>query len=108
MITSPIDGPYDKNHDYNKWFVEYNKIFTLDILIGPKEFLGKGLAHIMIQKFILDKFPQADFFLIDPEQVNVKAIHVYEKAGFRKIGDFIPSFDSTPHIMMKLEVDMLH
>lgn len=107
LMTSPIVGPYDPNDDYNKWYVEGKKTFTLDLLIGPKEFLGKRLAHRMIQQFILNQFSNADYFIIDPAQSNPKAIHVYEKAGFKKVGEFYPAYDPIPHLMMRLEVNEL-
>lgn len=107
LMTSPITGPYDPNDDYNKWYVEDKQTFTLDLLIGNKDFLGKGFAQIMIQQFILIKFSDADFFIIDPESTNRKAIRAYEKSGFKKIEEFIPVFNPKPHIMMRLVVSEL-
>ena len=107
IMTSPVDGPYDENDDYNKWYVDGTKTLTLDLLIGEKDFLGKGIAHLMIQQFILDQYADADYFIIDPEAANTKAIHVYEKAGFKKVGELCPAFNPKPHIMMRLKVDEL-
>ena len=58
----------------------------------------------MIRAFILDKFSDYDYFLIDPEKDNTKAIHVYEKAGFDYLGEFSPSYNPVPHVMMRLKV----
>lgn len=107
LMTSPIAGPFDPESDYDKYFVESKKTFTLDLLIGPIEFLGKGLAAEMIVSFILDKFSDADYFLIDPSQSNPKAVHVYEKVGFKKIAEFVPEYDPVPHWMMRLDVSEL-
>lgn len=107
LMTGTIEGPYDINDDYNKWYRPGKNIFTLDLLIGSQKFLGKGLAHRMIQEFILNKFSSADFFLIDPEKSNLKAIHVYQKVGFKKIGEFCPSHNPVPHVMMKIDVSEL-
>lgn len=107
IMTSPIEGPYEENDDYNKWYVDGSKTFTLDLLIGEKDYLGKGLCHIMIQKFILHHYADVDYFIIDPETANAKAIHVYEKAGFTKVGKLCPSFNPKPHTMMRLTVDEL-
>lgn len=107
IMTSPVNGPYDENDDYNKWYVDGTKTFTLDLLIGEKNFLGKGFAHLMIQHFILDQYTDADYFIIDPETANTKAIRVYEKSGFKKVGEICPAFNPKPHIMMRLEVDKL-
>lgn len=108
LMTSPITGPYNPTDDYNKWYVEGKETFTLDLLIGETAFLGKGLAHRLIQTFILEQFANADYFIIDPEESNSKAIHVYEKAGFKKLHTFHPAYDpEKPHLMMRLAVENL-
>lgn len=104
LMTTPIVGPYDPKDAYNQWHIANKKTFTLDILIGAKEFLGKGLAADMIRKFILAEYASADFFLIDPEASNHKAIHVYEKVGFKKVGEFYPTNNTALHCMMRLGV----
>ena len=43
LMTSLVEGPF--NADNKKWYVEGKRTFTLDLLIGPEAFLGKGLAH---------------------------------------------------------------
>ena len=102
LMTTPVTRPYDPNSAYDKWYIDGKNTFTLDILIGPEKFLGKGLASRMIQEFIKTQFAEADFFLIDPAQNNPKAIHVYEKAGFIKVGEFFPAFDpKVLHVMMR-------
>lgn len=110
LMTTPVIGPFDAKDDYNKWFVDGKNIHTLDVLIGEETYLGKGLASEMITSFIKDKFSKADYFLIDPSASNSKAIHVYEKVGFRKIDEFYPAFDPTvKHIMMRASVrDLIH
>ena len=30
LMTSPVVGPYDLKHDYNKWYIEGKQTFTLD------------------------------------------------------------------------------
>ena len=107
LMTSPIIGPHNPNDDYNKWYIKGKKTFTLDLLIGDKSHLGKGLAHLMIQKFIPDESPHADYFIIDPESTNTRAIHVYEKARFNKVGEFCPDFNPKLHIMMRIGVNEL-
>lgn len=58
----------------------------------------------MIQQFIRDQYADADYFIIDPEAENTKSIYVYEKAGFKKVGEFYPSFNPKPHAMMRLKI----
>jgi RimJ/RimL family protein N-acetyltransferase len=100
LMTSPIE----KDQEYA---IKNASTITLDLLIGEEAFLGKGLAVEMIQSFILDKFSNTDYFLMDPSASNTKAIHIYEKVGFKKIADFIPTYDPVPHIMMRLAVNNL-
>lgn len=105
LMTSLVEGPYNPDDHVDKWYEEGKETISLDMLIGPEEFLGKGLAHRMIQEFLLDKFPHAAKVLIDPEASNTKAIHVYEKAGFKKLEQFIPKYDPISHWMMILVMD---
>ena len=67
--------------------------FTLDLLIGNSNYLGKGLASFMIESFIKKCLPNATDIFIDPNIRNEKAIHVYEKAGFKKIKLFEPDYE---------------
>lgn len=68
---------------------------SLDFMIGEESFLGKGLAHLAINAFIsfylLKIDTKADTFFIDPDKENYKAIRAYERAGFTKIGEFLPT-----------------
>lgn len=102
LMTSLLEGT--GNPDNAKWYIEGKQTFTLDLLIGPKAFLGRGLSSRMIQEFILDKFSHADYFIIDPAKSNSKAIHVYEKAGFKTVGEFCPADNPMPHLMMRMAV----
>lgn len=106
LLTSVVT--VDQVDIYGKWREKEGKTYTLDLLIGEEEFLGKGLSHLMIEKFINDQFPNAAAFLIDPETRNTQAIHVYEKTGFVKVEEFCPEpgrfAAGIPHVMMKLNL----
>lgn len=71
--------------------------YGLDYMIGDKDYFGKGYGSETLKDFIqffrtiVD--PKADTFLIDPAADNSKAKHVYMKAGFEHIGDFLMSGD---------------
>lgn len=99
FITSNVNKPTD---ELTKWCVDNGATITLDMFIGDKSYLGKGLAAPLIKAFLSSRFPEVKEVLIDPEASNTKAIHVYSKAGFKKIGEFIPSHSLHPHIMMRL------
>jgi len=64
--------------------------------------LGKGIAVPMIQEFLISQFPNVKKVLIDPEATNKRAIHVYQKVGFKIIGEFIASWHPVPHYQMEL------
>lgn len=75
---------------------------TLDLFICDLNYLGKGLAVPMIHQFLKTHFSHVRRVLIDPEQTNSRAIHVYQKAGFKIIGEFIASWHPVPHYQMEL------
>ena len=65
---------------------------AIDFGIGNTTFLGKGLAAPTLQAFIefyhahIDQ--KADTYFIDPDENNPRAKHVYEKAGFKIVGNY--------------------
>ncbi len=99
FITSYIDKPQD---ELSTWCTATGAAITLDMLIGDTNYLGKGLSHILIGEFLLRQFPKVSEVLIDPEATNARAIHIYKKAGFVIVGEFIPSHSPHLHYMMKL------
>ncbi|WPY00714.1 GNAT family N-acetyltransferase [Candidatus Trichorickettsia mobilis] len=67
--------------------------YGLDYMIGNPKFFGKGYGSQTLRDFI-DYFresidPKADTFLIDPDSANARAKHVYMKARFKHVCDFI-------------------
>ncbi len=75
---------------------------TLDVFICDPSYLGKGLAVPLIREFLISQFPHVEKVLIDPEASNTRAIHVYEKVGFKIVGEFIASWHPVPHYQMEL------
>lgn len=102
LITSSIDKPED---ELSHWCSKEGEAITLDMLIGDTNYLGKGLATDVIREFLTSQFPYVTEVLIDPEATNARAIHVYQKAGFKILGEFIPSHSPHPHLMMRLNVN---
>jgi predicted acetyltransferase/RimJ/RimL family protein N-acetyltransferase len=71
--------------------------YGLDYMIGNPKFFGKGYGSQTLYDFI-DYFreffdPKADTFIIDPANDNPKAKHVYMKAGFKYMCDFMMEGD---------------
>lgn len=86
---------------------EGKKAITLDVFICEVNYLNKGLATSMICKFLIDHFSHMKKILIDPEATNARAIHVYQKVGFKIIGEFIASWHPVPHYQMELNMQDL-
>ena len=67
--------------------------YGVEYMIGNTEYFGKGYGARTLTEFmdfLRDSFDKkADTFLIDPATHNPRAKHVYEKAGFKHIADFI-------------------
>lgn len=83
------------------------KNVALDLFICEPDYLGKGLSVQLIHEFLLSKFPQAEKALIEPETGNERAVHVYQKAGFEIIEEFMASWLPTPHYRMELNMSNL-
>jgi len=100
LMTSHVEKSSDI---LAKWCSEKGEAITLDLLIGETDYLGKGLSYILIQEFLASQFPHVNEVLIDPEATNSRAVHVYKKAGFKILGEYIPSYNPRPHYMMRLD-----
>ena len=84
--------------------------YGLDYMIGNPKFFGKGYGSQTLSDFI-DYFreivdPKADTFLIDPASDTPKAKHVYMKAGFKHVCDFMMEGDvsgagKVHHLLLK-------
>jgi RimJ/RimL family protein N-acetyltransferase len=74
----------------------------LDFFIGNEKFLNQGLAGLILKEFILKHCSGAARIIVDPEPRNKKAIHVYEKLGFRKLGGF--KRGATWHDLMAIDL----
>lgn len=93
IMTLQEKKEYDIPEIKKAYLSKLGTTYSMDYMIGNTQFLGKGLGAKTLEAFI-DYFreqidPQADTFFIDPSANNPKARHVYEKAGFVYIADFI-------------------
>ncbi len=85
-----------------------NDAITLDVFICDRAYLGKGLSVQLIHEFLLSQFPHKKRVMIDPEASNTRAIHVYQKAGFKITGEFIASWHPVPHLQKELDMKVLN
>lgn len=92
ILSDILQPEQDLSEIHRKHLSKSGHTITLDFGIGNKKYLGKGLAAPTLQQFIhfykqtVD--PLADTFFIDPDENNPKAQRVYNKAGFKSIGEF--------------------
>jgi RimJ/RimL family protein N-acetyltransferase len=86
---------------------EGNDATTLDLFICDINYLGKGLAAPMIKQFLTTHFSHVKKAFVDPEATNTRAIHVYQKVGFKFTGEFIASWHPVPHYQMELSMQDL-
>ncbi|MBX9804350.1 MAG: acetyltransferase [Alphaproteobacteria bacterium] len=93
---------------YLPYLSKDRNIHSLDFMIGEEAYLSKGFGPQTLQAFCLyiqQHDPLSTRFIIDPQSNNPRAIHVYEKAGFQKVGTFTPEEGEfagiLTHIMVK-------
>lgn len=107
LLTSEIQ----KNETYPDLWKENlsksGKTLTIDFCIGSTDHLGQGLAAPTLQAFTefyhRSVDPAVDTFFIDPDENNPRAQHVYAKAGFQLVGDFVMNegfFDGHKTLLM--------
>lgn len=93
LMTSTVNPKDDLPEGWGPYLSKTGKTFSIDFMIGNKDYFGKGLAAPTLKAFtgfITDKVDRAvDTFIIDPNKNNPRAKHVYEKAGFKIIGGFM-------------------
>lgn len=88
-----------------------NTIEDLDKFFKGTSWGGHRIAYDnalpMIREFLISQFPNVKRVLIDPEATNKRAIHAYQKVGFKIIGEFIASWHPVLHYQMELYMDDL-
>jgi len=99
-----------ENLPYGPYLSTTGKSFGIDFMIGNTTYLGKGLAAPTLEAFTIffqkEVDPTVDSFIIDPNDDNPRARHVYAKAGFKVMGEAMTSEMSyfqgmRIHIMVK-------
>ena len=106
LMVSQVD--LEKDQLCAKYLSPKAKAITLDLLIGNPSYLGKGLSHQMIKALLLQKYSDMTDVFIDPGINNSKAIHVYEKVGFKTLEEFIPDWEAShPCLLMHLKMEKL-
>lgn len=74
---------------YAAWRSRTGQTLGLDLFIGEPRWLGQGQAPAIIRAFVREvqrQEPELARLLIDPDRRNARAQHVYQKVGFRPVG----------------------
>jgi len=92
MMTIQEKEEYDIPMIKKAHLSKIGNTYSIDYMIGNKNYFNKGLGAKTLEAFIVffkkNYDPKADTFFIDPDVTNSRAKHVYEKAGFKYVGDF--------------------
>jgi RimJ/RimL family protein N-acetyltransferase len=107
LMTSEVTSEDNLPEVWRDHLSKTGKTFSIDFMIGNEKFLGKGLATPTLEAFtgfIQEKIDKAvDLFMIDPAETNPKAKHVYAKAGFDTVAEFVRNdgfFKDINHFLM--------
>lgn len=77
----------------------------LDVFIGEKDYVYKGLGSEIIKTFLVENIflkMGAKSCIIDPSPTNYKAIRAYEKIGFRYLFT-LEQEDTSPQYIMQID-----
>ncbi len=98
LMTSDMFDSADLPSYYRDCLSKTGKTCTIDFMIGNDKYVDTGLAAPTLEAFttFMQKNidPIIDTFMIDPEEANSRAKHVYEKAGFQTISEFVSTQSS--------------
>ena len=107
VMTSEMINDADLPSYYRECISKTGKTYSIDFMIGNENYFGKGLAAPTLDtfmRFMREKIDSSiDTFMIDPEEANPRAKHVYEKAGFQTVSEFVSTRGSgkgTKHFLM--------
>lgn len=66
-------------------------LMDVDIMIGEPEMIGRGIGSMALTLLVerLRNDPSVEFVGLAPSIHNARAIRAYEKAGFRKLREFL-------------------
>jgi aminoglycoside 6'-N-acetyltransferase len=78
----------------------------VDLFVGEEELTGKGLGSEVIRAFVRDVVfaePATIACIADPDVRNAASIRAFEKAGFRRTGEFFDPNDNQLHALVWLD-----
>lgn len=92
----------DRNNEYYDFSLDDKENIGIDFFIGNKSLLGKGFAVNVLAEFVLTYCQDVVRLIVDPKPSNSKAIHIYEKYGFTKVGELM--VENSNHLIMAINL----
>lgn len=95
--------------DYSEWaaLVDVGPgAAGVDLFIADAELIGRGIGTEVLRAFtreIVFARPATTLCIADPEALNSASIRAFEKAGFRRVRDFVDPSDNELHALVCLE-----
>ena len=115
ILADAMSKNTDVERDRDDIISKHGNTIALDFGIGNKDYLGCGLAAKTLEEFMLyyNKFidNKAYTFFIDPDENNPRAKHVYKKAGFKQVGEYVPTkgaFVGKTNLSMLKKIPLSH
>jgi aminoglycoside 6'-N-acetyltransferase len=78
----------------------------VDLFVGEEELTGKGLGTDVMRAFVRDVVfaePGTTACIADPDVRNAASLRAFEKAGFRRVGEFLDPKDGPRHAVVRLD-----
>ncbi|MCK5128992.1 MAG: GNAT family N-acetyltransferase [Clostridiales bacterium] len=78
---------------------------AMDLFIGEREYIHKGLGKDIMTKFLLDYvfiLNDSDYCIVGPEPKNKSAIKAYEKTGFKYLKNILVGDEKAPEYLMMI------
>jgi RimJ/RimL family protein N-acetyltransferase len=92
LLSDRLEAAQELPDLYKTYLSKTGHTMAIDFGIGNKNRLGQGLASPTLEAFVIFYHkhidPKADTFFIDPDENNPRAKHVYQKAGFKEVGEY--------------------
>ena len=79
-------------------------VVGVDLFVGEEELTGKGLGTDVLRAFVRDVVfaePGTTACIADPDVRNTASLRVFEKAGFRRVGEFVDPEDGQLHAVVR-------
>lgn len=91
--------------EYSQWVNTAEQAAGIDMFIGERDFIHKGLGKQILIKFLREyvfQLTNAECCIIGPEPKNKAAIRAYEKSGFKFLKTIQVPDEDEPEYLMRL------